>query len=121
MFPRLVFSSILILILAGIGYGVARLFISRQPLPAATALIEGHDPRAAQLILRPLVKAEPRNAAAHVLLARTQLDLHDPVAAEKELKIARALRYERSIITPLLARSYMMQERYQDLLADVPA
>lgn len=121
MFPRIVFTGILLMILAGLGYGVTRLVISRQPLPQATALLEQHDPRGAQLVLRPLVRAEPRNAEAHVLLARTHLDLHDAVAAEKELKIARALRYERMVVTPLLARSYLMQGRYQDLLADVPA
>lgn len=121
MFPRIVFTSLLLMILAGLGYGVFRLVVGRQPLPQATAMIERHDPHAAQLILRPLVKTDPRNAEAHVLLARAQLDLNDAVAAEKELKIARALRYERSIINPLLARSYFMQERYQDVVADVPA
>ena len=67
------------------------------------------------------MRAEPRNAEAHVLLARTQLALSDPVAAERELKIAGALHYERSVINPLLARSYIMQERYPELLNEIPA
>lgn len=120
MLPRILFAAIVLTLIAGGGYGVSRMIVSRQPLPRATALLEQADPRGAQLLLRPLVRAEPRNAEAHVLLARTQLELNDPVAAEKELKIARALRYERIVLHPLLGRAYLMQDRPQDVLADIP-
>ena len=36
------------------------------------------------------------------------------------MKIARALRYERAVLHPLLARAYIMQQRYQDILTDIP-
>ena len=120
MLPRLLFLVAVLALLAGGGYAASRVIAHRQPVPRATALIAALDPRGAQLILRPLLRQDPRNAEAHVLLARTQLDLNDPVAAEKELKIARALRYERAVLNPLLGRAYLMQQRYLDVLADIP-
>ena len=121
MFPRLVLATLILAIVAGLGYGAVRLMAGPQPLPRAADLIRQGDPRGAQRILRPLLRNDPRNAEAHVLLARTQLDLHDPVAAERELKSARALRFDRATVTRLLARAYMMQGRWQDVLADIPA
>ena len=120
MLPRLVFGSILLAILLSVGYGVSRMIVGNRPLPRAVALLEAKNPTAAQPILRQLVRAEPRNAEAHVLLAKTQLDLNDPVAAEKELKIARVLQYEKAVLNPLLARSYLMQGHYDDVLTDMP-
>ena len=120
MLARLVFAFIVLGVVGGGAYGAWRQVARSQPLPQALALLEQGDPQGAQLVLRPLVRAEPRNAEGHVLLARTQLDLNDPVAAEKELKIARALRYERAVLNPLLAQAYMAQGRFQDVLTDVP-
>lgn len=121
MIPRFVFASVVTLLLGFAGYTGLRWFSGAQPMQRATALIEANRPREAQVVLRPIVRADPRNAEAHVLLARTQLALSDPVAAERELKVARALKYERTVVNPLLAQSYMMQERYADLLTDIPA
>ena len=120
MLPRLVFGSIFLALLLSAGYGVSRMLVGLQPLAQALAMLDAKNPAGAQPILRQLVRAEPRNAEAHVLLARTQLDLNDPVAAEKELKIARVLRYEKAVLNPLLARSYLMQGHYDDVLTDMP-
>ena len=120
MLPRLVIGGILLALALGLGYGMSRMMERPQPLGQARALLEAKQPAGAQPILRQLVRAEARNAEAHVLLARTQLDLNDPVAAEKELKIARVLRYERTVVNPLLAQAYLMQGRYDDILTDLP-
>ncbi|MBC7673761.1 MAG: hypothetical protein H7247_15180, partial [Polaromonas sp.] len=55
------------------------------------------------------------------MLARTQFATSDWLSAEKEAKILRALGYDRSVVGPMLVRSYAMQKRWPDILADIPA
>jgi tetratricopeptide (TPR) repeat protein len=102
----------LVLILSAIviaGFVGMRLLIGQDPLKRAMAMMENRNPVGAQVVLRTLIKAEPRNVRAHVLLA------------QKELKIARALKFDRAVLMPMLARTYLAQDRYADVLAEVPA
>ena len=42
----------------------------------------------------------------------------DPVAAEKELRLARDAGFDARVVNPLMAQAYMQQGRYRDLLRD---
>ncbi len=90
-----------------------------DPIRNARILLQKGDLRAAQIELRNAVKADPRNAEAHLRLAQLQLQASDPVAAEKELKIACELNCDRKLIVPLLAQSYLAQGRFADVLSEV--
>ncbi len=92
-----------------------------DPIRNARILLQKGDLRAAQIELRNAVKNDPRNAEAHLRLAQLQLQTSDPVAAEKELKVACELNCDRKVVVPLLAQSYLAQQRYADLLSDVKA
>ncbi len=90
-----------------------------DPINNARILLTKGDMRGAQIELRNAIKDNPKNAEAHVRLAQLQLQTSDPVAAEKELKLARDLKYDATAIGPLLAQSYMAQQRFADVLSDV--
>jgi tetratricopeptide (TPR) repeat protein len=113
-----------LLILGGVGgggYAAWRLLKVEPPLQHASRLIEAGDVFGAQVVLRGLIKSEPRNVEAHLMLAKTQLATDDWVSAEKEARSLRGLGYDRAAVAELLVRSYSMQGHYQDILTDVPA
>ena len=118
---RLLLILLALGLLGGAGYWGSRLLRGRPASEQAAAMLDAGDPKGAQALLRAAVRNEPRNAEAHLLLGRSQLDLSDPLAAEKELKIARVLGTDRAVVNPLLAQAYLAQGRYDDLLADIPA
>lgn len=120
---KIVVAPLLALIVvggAGTGWWVYR-HVLYDSVAAGEALLARGDAHAAALELRNAVRRHPENARAHVLLARAQLRQGDAVAAEKELKQARALRYPGPDLPPLLARAYLGQERFLDLLRDIPS
>ena len=90
----------------------------RDPLQVARQLLAKGQVQAAALELRQAVQNHPGNAVAQVRLAAVQLMLGDPVAAERELKAARAAGYKGADLTPLLARALLAQRRSKELLAD---
>jgi len=92
---------------------------SNDPIKNASYLLAKGDMRGAQIELRNAIKANPKNAEAHVRLAQLQLQGSDPVAAEKELKLARELKYDAKMVTPLLAQSYLAQQRFADVLSEI--
>jgi len=104
---------------AGAGWWVLR-HVLHDPMAAGQALLAKGDAHGASLELRNAVRRHPENAAAHLLLARAQLREGDAVAAEKELKQALALHYPGPELLPMLASAYLGQERFRDLLRDVP-
>lgn len=108
-------------VLGGGGYWTWRLFQVVPPMQRAQTLLAAKNVFGAQIVLRSIIKADPRNAEAHVMLARTQLATSDWLSAEKEAKILRALRYDRTVVGPMLVRSYAMQKRWPDILAEIPA
>ena len=110
-------AVVLVLIVAGGGvywkYGR-----QSDALVTARRLMAKNDVRAAQIELRKAVRDNPKNAEAHWRLGTVQLQLGDPVAAEKELKEARAAGYPAVSVVPLLARAYLAQNKLKELLAE---
>jgi len=90
-----------------------------DPIKNARLLLQKGDMRGAQIELRNAIKTDPNNAEAHMRLAQLQLQNSDPIAAEKELKVAAELKYDSKAIVPLLAQSYLAQQRFADVLAEV--
>lgn len=91
-----------------------------SPLIRAEQLLAKGDMRGAQIELRNAVRQEPNSARAHLLLAQAQQQNGDPVAAEKEFKAARDLGVDRWEIIPQLGQVYMAQNRFSDVLTEVP-
>ena len=89
-------------------------------LAHAQELIDRGDLRGAQLELRGSLRTDPGNAGAHFRLGQVEQRLGDPVAAEKEYRLARDRGYEARTVNPLLAQAYLSQGRYRDLLRDFP-
>ncbi len=87
-------------------------------LITARRLMARNDLRAAQIELRKAVRDNPKNGEAHWRLGSVQLQLGDPVAAEKELKEARTAGYPAVSVVPPLARSYLAQNKLKELLAE---
>jgi predicted Zn-dependent protease len=112
-------AAIVILGLAGAGggawWGYHRFF--RDPLTQAQALLAKGDVHAAVLVLREAVQRHPGNTTAHMRLAMVQLMLGDPLAAERELRAARAAGYKGTDLMPLLARALLAQKRGKEVLA----
>ena len=102
----------------GAGYVI---FAGGNSMDSARAAIAKGDVRTAQIELRNAVKSDPGNGEAHFRLGELQLSQNDPVAAEKELKLAQTLNYGSAVVLPLLAQSYMAQRRYADVIEGVPA
>ena len=92
----------------------------RDPLAVARDQMKRGDLRSAQLELRSAVRRNPDNTEAHFRLGQVQLQFGDVVAAEKELKAARAGGWPDAQTVPPLARAYLAQERFVDLLRDFP-
>lgn len=67
--------------------------------------------------LKNAIKLDTKNAEARFLLGKLYLELGDGLAAVKELERARALKYAENKVLPLLARSYVLTEADDDVLA----
>ena len=91
---------------------------ARDYLSDARQALQKGDLKTAQIQLRNAVREDPQNAEAHFQLARVNLQLGDPVAAEKEANAARDRGYDKHKVVPVLAQAYMVQNKYQDLLRD---
>lgn len=78
--------------------------------------VEKGDLNAAVIQLKNAIRSDANNVEARFQLANIYLAIGDPASAEKELKAASARGYERAEIVPLLAQSYVVQGKFQDLL-----
>ena len=118
---KLVIAAVAAVLLAGGAaggwWGYHRFF--RDPLEVAQDLLAKGHYQAAALELREAVQRNPGNAVAQVRLATVQLLLGDPVAAERELRLARTDGYKGSDLTPKLAEALLLQKRYRELLAEL--
>lgn len=110
-----------VLLAGGIGAGTWFAFRGGDPLKRAEQLAASGNTRGALIELRNAVRSDPSNAKGHLRLAQVQLQLGDPVAAEKELKSALELGADRWAVLPDLGQAYLQQGRFKDVLADVPA
>jgi putative PEP-CTERM system TPR-repeat lipoprotein len=88
---------------------------SHDYLGAARAAMARGDLRTAQIALRAMVRDRPQSVEAHYRLGALQLQLGDPVAAERELKLAQAGGWNNHVVMPLLARAYLAQSRFKEV------
>ena len=117
----LLITAVTVVVVACVAGGGWYVFLRNgDPVKRAEQLMAAGDLRGAQIELRNAVRAEPNSALAHLRLAQSQLQLSDPVAAEKEFKTARDLGADRWEVIPQLGQVYMQQGRYQDVLTEVP-
>ncbi len=91
---------------------------ARDYLADARQALQKGDLKSAQIELRNAVREDPQSAEAHFQLARVNLQLGDPVAAQKEAVAARERGYDAHQVVPLLAQAYMVQNKYPELLRD---
>ena len=88
---------------------------SHDYLGAARAAMARGDLRTAQIALRTMVRDRPQSAEAHYRLGAVQLQLGNPVAAERELKLAQTGGWNNHAVMPLLARAYLAQGRFKEV------
>lgn len=119
---KVIIAAVVLVVLGG-GAGAAWWKYIRRPSPLAQARVEmshGNLP-AAELLLRRAVRSDPRNPEAHLRLGIVQLRLGNPVAAEREFRLARESGYQLATTNQLLAETYMQEGKFQKLLAEFPA
>ena len=86
----------------------------------ALALIGGGDHRAAIVELKRLLKSEPDHGAARLLVGRALVGVGLGHSAEEQLLRAAALGADADKLAPALARSYLLQGKFADLLEQFP-
>lgn len=77
--------------------------------------------KAAEIQLKNAVRSDPNNGAAHYRLAVIQLQLGNSAAAEHEARIARDGGYDPAHSGPLLAQTYLAQQKFRQVLEDFSA
>ncbi len=117
---KIILGAVLVLLLAGAGGGYYVFTHRANAIQSAHQLLAKGDIRAAAIQLRNAVRDDPSNAEAHALLAQTQLVLGDPIAAEKEIKAAAALGWNKTNVASVLSQSYIAQSKWSDILSDIP-
>ena len=116
---KLLLPALALVTVAAAGGGWYVVGHTGDPIKNARILLLKGDLRGAQIELRNAIKTDPASPEAHLRLAQIQLQTSDPVAAEKELKIARDLKLDPNVVVPLLAQSYLSQQRFADVLSEV--
>ncbi len=91
---------------------------ARDYVGEARQSLKKGDLKSAQIQLRNAVREDPQSAEAHYQLARVNLQLGDPVAAEKEATAARDRGFDPHKVVPLLAQAYIVQNKFAELLRD---
>ncbi len=103
------------LILAGVSLwplaGYARDYLS-----SAEAALKAGDLRTAAIDLRNAVRDDPQNASARFDLATVELQLADPVSAERDVRAAEQRGYDPRKSLALLGDALLAQNRADDLL-----
>lgn len=77
------------------------------------------DVRSALIHLKNALQKNPKNAEARLLLATLYIDSGDGAAAEKELSHASDIGIPAAQISPLLARSWLLQHQYQKIIKGI--
>src|SRR4051812_41487148 len=80
----------------------------------AVAKFDNKDTKAALIQLKNALVQDPNLLPAHVLLARTYLDLGEGASAEAALREASRLGADRSATIVALARAYLLQLKYKE-------
>ncbi len=110
-----------VVMLIGAAGGGWYLFLRPEnPMVIARRLMETGQLQAARATLRDIVANNPSSIDAHFRLGSLHLRLGDPVAANKELRIARDMGMAPAQVSPLLAQSYLAQQLFKELLEEFP-
>jgi putative PEP-CTERM system TPR-repeat lipoprotein len=86
----------------------------------ADQLIAKDDLKSAEIELKNAVKADPDNGPLRLKLADLEIQMNDIDGAQIELKTARDHGAAEEKVVPLLARTYMVQGKYDQMLQDFP-
>jgi putative PEP-CTERM system TPR-repeat lipoprotein len=70
----------------------------------------------ASIVLKNALEANPDDAEARHLLARTYVETGDPLAAEKEVRAALRLGHKPELSLPVLGRALLLQGQFQKVL-----
>lgn len=109
----------LIAIAATVTPRLTRVSIPELMVEAATAFESGkHD--VASIHLKNVLQREQGNAHARYLLGKVSHANGEFEAAERELRLALALGYERGKTLPALARALLLQGEFQKVLDEIP-
>ena len=114
-------GAAILVLLVGAGGGAYWLRHRSDPLARGEALAEKGDLRGAQVELRNALREQPNSADAHLRMARLQMKLADPVAADKEFRAAAARGADRWEVVSQLGEAMIGQGLYRETLAQVPA
>lgn len=90
--------------------------MAADKLAAASAAVQAGDLRGAADDLRALVRQNPQNADARFALAEVELRLGDPVAAERDARVAEQNGYDANKTMLVIGRALLAQGRLNDLL-----
>ena len=115
------YLTLFLLLSGGLGAFWWKYLRPENPLVVATRLMESGQLQAARAMLRDIVASDPASLNAHFRLGSLHLRLSDPIAATKELRIARDMGMPAGQIGPLLAQAYLGQQLYKELLDEFPA
>jgi putative PEP-CTERM system TPR-repeat lipoprotein len=105
--------------LVGIAQFTDRVLAADYVAQAESFLAKGQL-KAAEIELKKAIQADPQNMAAHYRLATVQMQLGEAAAAEHEAKTARAGGYDPDHTVPLVAETYLLQQKYKQLLDEFP-
>ena len=94
--------------------------LSKDPVRRADRLEAAGNIRGAAVELRNGLRANVRDPTLHLRLAEAQMKLADPVAAEKEFRLARSLGADRWTTTLRLADALLAQGQFEETLRQVP-
>lgn len=109
-----------VLLTAAAGGGWYYYRVTTDPIQRADRLEQAGNIRAAGVELRNAMRANLRDPALHLRLGEIQMKLADPVAAEKEFRIARRLGADRWATTLRLADAMLAQGQFDETLGQVP-
>lgn len=84
------------------------------------SLLKKGDVPSALIQFRNAVQKQPENGKMRLALGQTLLLAGDPISAEKELKAAERLGIASAKVTMPLARAYLSQAKYEEVLKSVP-
>ena len=104
-----------LVVLGMLGLGTVPAFPASYLQNARTAMQRG-DLKTAEIELRNAVRSDPRSGEARFLLARVQLALGNPAAAEQQAKAAEARGYDPRAVIPILGQAMLSQGHAEELL-----
>ncbi len=115
-------SALLCTVLAGLVAGGGAL--AAEPTAGghyerALAAADKGELETAVIHLKNALQLEPDNLPARILLGRVLLEGGAPEAAEKELKTARSLGADEAILLIPLAKAYLMQDKYEQVVDEI--